>query len=97
MVALTSRPAKILRLVRLWQPLHTVIHYNDGMSTKRFTAFRIDEELLRALDELKARDGMSQAEAVRRALRDFLRTKGIRIDEQAVRPRVSTRKRSRSD
>jgi hypothetical protein len=63
------------------------------MSPKRFTAFRIDEELLRGLEELKARDGMPQAEAVRRALRDFLESKGIRI-EKADRPRVATRKRS---
>jgi predicted DNA-binding protein len=63
------------------------------MSPKRFTAFRLDEELLRGLEELKERDGMPQAEAVRRAIRVFLESKGIQI-EKADRKRVATRKRS---
>jgi hypothetical protein len=63
------------------------------LSPKRFTAFRIDEELLRGLEELRTRDGTPVSESVRRAIRAYLETKGIRVKE-ADRPRARTRRRS---
>jgi hypothetical protein len=44
------------------------------------------------LERLKERDGMPQAEAVRRAIREFLPSKGITL-EKADRRHAPTRKR----
>jgi predicted transcriptional regulator len=41
--------------------------------------FYLPDNLDRALDELKARDGISESEAIRRALTEFLKRKKIRI------------------
>jgi len=41
--------------------------------------FRVDPELRKALDKLFERDGISPSEAIRRALRAWLETKGIRV------------------
>jgi hypothetical protein len=41
--------------------------------------FRISPELKRALELLKARDGMPESEAIRRALAEFLKRRRIPI------------------
>lgn len=46
-------------------------------STKRQTAFRLPIELSDAMQKVKERDGMPQAEQVRRALRDWLAGRGV--------------------
>jgi len=61
-------------------------------AAKRFTAVRIDEELLEGLERLRERDGATPAESIRRAIRAYLQEKGIDI-EKADRKRASTRKR----
>jgi hypothetical protein len=47
--------------------------------TKRSFGTRLDPELIAALHELKRRDGVPQAEAIRRALLAFFKTKGIKV------------------
>ena len=54
---------------------------------KRYTFF-ITEELDRALKALKARDGMPEAEALRRGLAAFLVQKGIMTPSDAARRSV---------
>lgn len=49
------------------------------MTPRRRTGLYLDEELLAGLDALKQRDGIPASEAVRRALADYLRKRGIRL------------------
>jgi Ribbon-helix-helix protein, copG family len=56
---------------------------------KRMKNFRIDEELLAGLERIKARDGVSVSEQVRRSIVAWLRSKG----EETPRLRARTRKR----
>jgi predicted DNA-binding protein len=60
-------------------------------SAKRQTAFRIDPEIMDALQALKERDGIPISEQVRRALRAWVDQKGLIKPE---RKRAVTRKRS---
>jgi hypothetical protein len=46
------------------------------MARLKATAFRIEPDLLRALEEIKIRDGVPISEQVRRALRAWIETKG---------------------
>ncbi len=60
---------------------------------KRYTFF-IDLDLEAGLKALKARDGMPESEACRRALAEYLGKKGVVKAGQTERKRASTRKRS---
>jgi Arc/MetJ-type ribon-helix-helix transcriptional regulator len=60
------------------------------MTPRTSRTFRIDPEIVRGLEDLKERDGVPISEQVRRALRAWLESKGIK----AERPRAATRKRS---
>jgi hypothetical protein len=62
------------------------------MAPKKLTAFRIDEELLRGLDQIWERDGITVPEQVRRAIRAWLQNKGV-IVKTAPR-RALTRRRA---
>ena len=59
---------------------------------KRYTFF-LDVELSAGLKALKARDGMPQSDAVRRAIAEFLAKKGIGAVGKAERKRARTRRR----
>ena len=61
------------------------------MTPRRITTFRIDEELLDGLRVVADRDGMLAPEQVRRAIRDWLKKKGVTV--KAERKRVGARKR----
>ena len=61
------------------------------MSSNRVVTFRPDEEVLEAMEALRERDGIPYSEQIRRALREWLGSKGI---IKAERPRAGTRKRS---
>lgn len=52
------------------------------MSVKKRYSFFITDELDEALKALKERDGMPEAEAIRRALAMFLKEKGV-LDARA--------------
>ncbi len=63
------------------------------MTPRKRYSFFIDEELEAGLKALKRRDGMPEAEALRRALAGFLKRKGIIKAEKTGRKRVAARKR----
>ena len=42
-------------------------------------SFTMDRDLLRGLDELREKEGVSASAAVRIAVRDYLRKKGIKL------------------
>ena len=53
---------------------------------KRLAAFRIDADLWAAMERLRIRDGINASEMIRRALRPWLRSKGV-LQQVAVRTR----------
>jgi len=57
---------------------------------RRVATFRVDEDLLEGMEQLRARDGMPFSEQIRRALRPWLESKGVM---KAERKRAVTRKR----
>jgi uncharacterized protein (DUF4415 family) len=69
------------------------LYYGNAVtpSTRRVTTFRIDDDLLEAMEHLKVRDGIPYSEQIRRALRGWLDKKGV---TKTKRPRVPARKRS---
>ncbi len=60
------------------------------MTPKIRHTFMIDPELADGLKTLKARDGASEGESIRRALTAYLKRKGVM---KAERKRAATRKR----
>jgi len=62
------------------------------VTPKRPYTLKIDQELIDALRAVKARDGISESEQIRRGIGLWLRSKGVRI--KADRRRVSPRRRS---
>jgi antitoxin component of RelBE/YafQ-DinJ toxin-antitoxin module len=58
---------------------------------RKVATFRIDDDLLEAMQRLQERDGMPLSEQIRRALRPWLESKGV---IKAERKRAITRKRS---
>jgi metal-responsive CopG/Arc/MetJ family transcriptional regulator len=59
---------------------------------RKVATFRIDDDLLEAMDALRERDGMPLSEQIRRALRPWLEQKGVL--QKSERKRAVTRKRS---
>ena len=62
------------------------------MTPKKLTNFRIDSELLDALDRVRERDGIPVSEQVRRAIRLWLKQKGVTV--KAAPRRADTRRRT---
>jgi hypothetical protein len=58
---------------------------------RRVATFRVDDDLLEAMQRLQDRDGMPLSEQIRRALRPWLESKGVMKTE---RKRPASRKRS---
>ena len=59
--------------------------------TLKLAAFRLEQDILDGMEALRTRDGIPASEQVRRALRAYLKSKGVRL---AVRqPRQNERKR----
>jgi hypothetical protein len=58
---------------------------------RKVATFRIDDDLLAAMQKLQARDGMPLSEQIRRALRPWLESKGV---IKTDRKRPASRKRS---
>ena len=63
------------------------------MTPLRQTNIRIDSELLDGLRAILERDGVPVSEQVRRAIRMWLESKGVKV-KKAERERAATRKRS---
>lgn len=51
--------------------------YIHAMTPKRLRSFYLDPELSEAMKILKDRDGIAEAEQVRRALKEWLERKGV--------------------
>lgn len=64
------------------------------MTVKHRYTFLIDPALDAGLKALKARDGIAEGEAIRRALAAFLSAKGVAVEGKAARPRGGARKRA---
>ena len=62
------------------------------MSPLVSTTFRLESELIAALHEVKTRDGIPVTEQVRRAVKMWLKEKGVKV--KSNRKRGATRKRS---
>ncbi len=62
------------------------------MTPLRPTNFRLEEELLEALQAIKERDGVPVSVQVRRALQAWIESKGVRV--KPARKRASTRRRT---
>ena len=58
---------------------------------KRPYTLKIDHELLDALRVIKARDGISESEQIRRGIRLWLKAKGVRVDTPRLRSRGGSR------
>jgi hypothetical protein len=61
------------------------------MSPKKFTAFRIDDRLLDAMQALRDAEGLSVTTQVELAVREWLKKKGVVVKTE--RKRAATRKR----
>jgi hypothetical protein len=64
------------------------------MSPKKAYTFQISDELNEALKALKARDGIGEGEAIRRALTEFLERKGVLGASKAAPRRGGTRRKA---
>jgi hypothetical protein len=62
------------------------------MSPKTASTFRLDDELLEGLRQVKEKDGIPQSEQVRRALLMWLESKGVKV--KAAPRRASTRRKA---
>ena len=64
------------------------------MTPRKRYSFFLDDEMGAGLKALKQRDGISEAETVRRAVGEFLKRKGIgAVKTKTGRKRVGARKR----
>ena len=64
------------------------------MSPKKAYTLKMDPELIAALREIKARDGISESEQIRRGIQLWLESKGgFTRHRRAERKRAVTRKR----
>ncbi|HWF83604.1 MAG TPA: hypothetical protein VG222_02090 [Vicinamibacterales bacterium] len=59
--------------------------------TLKPTTFRLETEIMVALAEIRDRDGMAVSEQVRRALKQWIEAKGVKL--KTDRKRARTRKR----
>ena len=49
------------------------------MTPRRMATFRIDDELLEGLQHVWEKDGVQPSEQVRRAIREWLEKRGVRV------------------
>lgn len=61
------------------------------LSPKKTFTFHISDEMKAALQTISRRDGISEAEQIRRGVEMWLKSKGVKL--KAERPRASTLKR----
>lgn len=66
--------------------------YTWLMARRTLAAFRIEPDILKGLQAVKERDGVPVSEQVRRALRQWLKSKGLTLKPSAAR-KGGTRKR----
>lgn len=64
----------------------------EDVLTLKPTTFRLETEIMAALVEIRDRDGIAVSEQVRRALKQWIDAKGVKLKTE--RKRAGTRKRS---
>ena len=55
------------------------------MTSLKPTTFRLETEIMDALNEIRERDGVAVSEQVRRALKQWIEAKGVKIKTQGKR------------
>ncbi len=65
------------------------------MSPLVSTTFRLESELIAALQELKERDGVPATESVRRAIKAWLEQKGVEVEKRSKAQKSSKAKTPR--
>ena len=91
----TVRPIEVFGEIATVSDLDDVKRsfYTDvTVAPKQITNFRIDSELLEALRDIRERDGLPLAEQVRRAIRAWVESKGIKV--KAASRRADTRRKA---
>jgi hypothetical protein len=73
--------------------MHVTIPLGRNVSPRKRYTFFIDDEIAIGLKVLKERDGISESEAVRRAIAEFLAVRRITVGTKAERKRAATRRR----
>ena len=68
--------------------------YIDTVPVKRRYSFFISDDLYEGLKALKERDGVPEAESIRRAIGEYLTNKRIVLQDKTERQRRLTRRRS---
>ena len=71
-------------------PSRHIQAYTDACMPQHRTSLFLPDDVLDALDALKTRDGIPQAESVRRALYGYLKAKGFKVGPTG--PKGTTRK-----
>lgn len=84
-----NRPDKPINLTDVVLQAYIRVH---TVSPRKRTSVFLDPELLAGLKALKARDGIPEAEAIRRAIAEHLARRGVTV--KTDRKRAATRKRS---
>ncbi len=80
-------------IIEIDNAIHSKVQWGCiGMSPKTAATYRIDSEILDALQAVKDRDGVPISEQVRRALMVWLESKGMPV-QKTDRKRVGARKR----
>jgi hypothetical protein len=69
-----------------------VLYIVSMSPVRKVAAFRLDDDLLEAMQAVWERDGVQPSEQVRRALRAWLQSKGVKI--KAAPRRAATRRRA---
>jgi len=54
------------------------------MTPRRRTSFFVDDELAEGLKALKSRDGVPEAEAIRRAIAEYLERRGVKVQNKTA-------------
>ena len=63
------------------------------MGPRRRVSFFLDDDLETGLKRLKGKVGIPQAEAIRRAIREYVERQGVAMDSKTERKRAVTRRR----
>jgi hypothetical protein len=70
-----------------------MLMYIDAVTPRKRANYYLDEEQLEGLKALKARVGIPESEAVRRAVAEYLERQGVTSVAKSDRKRAGTRKR----
>ena len=64
------------------------------MAPKRRTSFFLDDSLSAGLKALKSRDGVPEAEAIRRAIAEYLKRRGVKVVQEAGKRGARTQRKA---